>query len=84
MGIPLSSDTDPAAEKFLLDILRHLPPWRKVQLVADANWTARMLCMSGLRQRHPEESDSELCDHYRRLVLGEELALRVASCWKRR
>lgn len=73
----LSPDTDPEAERIQIEIFRNMPAWRKVQLVEDANRTARQLALAGLRQRHPDAGPEEL---HRRLVglfLGEELATQV-------
>ena len=73
----LSPDTDPEAERIQIEIFRNMPAWRKMQLVEDANQTARQLALAGLRQRHPEAGPEEL---HRRLVglfLGEELATEV-------
>ena len=73
----LSPDTDPEAERIQIEIFRNMPAWRKMQLVEDANQTARQLALAGLRQRHPKASPEEL---HRRLVglfLGEELATEV-------
>lgn len=73
----LSPDTDPEAERIQIEIFRRMPAWRKVQLVEDANRTARQLALAGLRQRHPDAGPEEL---HRRLVglfLGEELATQV-------
>ena len=76
---PLSADTHPAAERVQLDVLRCLPPWRKLQLVADANDTCRLLCMAGLRRRYFGETDDELEMRYIRLALGDALASRVLA-----
>lgn len=79
MGLPLSADTSPGAEGIQLDVLRRMPPWRKVELVADANRTAQLLCMSGLRGRHPGESEEHLKARYLRLVLQDDFATRVIA-----
>ena len=73
----LSRDTSAEAEKAQIRALRELPPWRKVELVEDANRTARMLALTGLRARFPEASREELARGLMDLVLGEELAARV-------
>jgi hypothetical protein len=73
----LSLDTDPEAEKVQLDILRRMPPWRKIQLVDEAIQTARLLAMAGLRDRHPNASPEELHRRFLGLWLGEELATTV-------
>jgi hypothetical protein len=77
MGHPLSEDTSPEAERVQLDILRRLPPWRKVQMVADGWECSRELALAGLRQRHPEASELALQRRLARLMLGDELALKV-------
>ena len=71
------SDTSADAEKVLLDIYRRMPVWRKVELVEDANRTARRLAMVGLRSRHPEESLATLRRRLLGLVLGEETAQKI-------
>ena len=73
----LSADTDPAAEKVQIEILRRMPAWRKVELVADAIETGRALAMTGLRKRHPEATPEELHRRFLDLWLGEELATKV-------
>ncbi len=83
MGLPLSADTSPGAERTQLDVLRRMPTWRKVELVADANRTARLLCLSGLRGRHPDESEEQLDIRYFRLVLQDDLAARVIAARRR-
>jgi hypothetical protein len=54
-----------------------MPAWRKLQLVDDANRTAALLAMAGLRQRHPDESLERLRRRLLGLTLGEELATKV-------
>lgn len=84
MGLPLSADTNPGAERVQLDVLRRMPPWRKMELVADANRTAQLLCLIGLRGRHPGESEEQLSARYLCLVLHEDLAKRVIAARRRR
>ena len=74
---PLFPDTSAEAEEVLLGIYRSMPPWRKLQLVEDANRTASLLAMAGLRIRHPEESEGRLRRRLFALRLGEEVAARV-------
>jgi hypothetical protein len=73
----LSLDTDPEAERVQLEILRRMPPWRKMELVDDAIQTSRALAMAGLRSRHPEATPEELQRRFFGLWLGEELATLV-------
>ncbi len=71
------SDTSADAEAVMLAIYRRMPAWRKVELVDDANRTARQLAMIGLRSRHPGESLATLRRRLLGLVLGEEIAAKV-------
>ena len=71
------SDTHPAAEKVLNQLLRQVPVWRKLQMLADLNQTAYQLAMTGLREKFPEASEPILRRHLADLLLGSELAERV-------
>ena len=73
----LYADTSADAEQVMLAIYRRMPVWRKVQLVEDANRTARQLAMIGLRSRHPDESLVRLRRRLLSLVLGEEMARKI-------
>jgi hypothetical protein len=61
----------------MLEIYRRMPSWRKMDLVDDANRTARQLAMVGLRSRHPEESLPKLRRRLLGLVLEEPTAIQV-------
>ena len=69
--------TSPEAEAVLLEGLRRLPPWRKLEMVGQLNQTMRQLLLIGLRQRYPEASPQELRRRLADLLLGPELAARV-------
>jgi hypothetical protein len=73
----LSRDTDPEAERVLVEIMRALPAWKKLALLDDACATARALALAGLRTRHPDASDDALRRMLMGLLLGEEIAARV-------
>jgi hypothetical protein len=70
-------DTSAKAEEVMLTIYRRMPAWRKIQLVEDANRTARHLTMVGLRSRYPDEPLSWLRRRLIELVLGAAVAERV-------
>ena len=70
----LLSDTTPEIEALLTRIYRRIPSHRKLELVEDANRTARQLAFSGLRARHPGETVTKLRRRLAGLVLGETLA----------
>ena len=73
----LNPDTSAEAERVLLAIYRGMPIWRKIELVEDANRTARHLAMVGLQSRHHGESVAKLRRRLLGLVLGEETARKV-------
>ena len=76
MRSPLG-DTTPAAAKLQLEIYRKMPVERKLELVEDANHTARLLALAGLAERYPEDPPERLHRRLFDLVLGPELAARV-------
>ena len=70
----LFTDTDPQVEELQIKLLREVPVWRKFEMFVELNDSARLLAISGLRQRFPDADQSEL--HYRlaTLLYGEEFA----------
>jgi len=72
---PQSPDTDEAAERYLIERLRDLPPWRKAEMLSASTRAAWDLAMAGLRQRHPGASDVELRKRFAALVLGQEASI---------
>ena len=73
----LLTDTSRDALEVQFRILREMPAWRKVQLVEDANRTARRLALAGISLRHPDASETERVRLLLDLVLGESLAADV-------
>jgi hypothetical protein len=71
------SDTYPAMEALQIRLLRKAPPWRKMELLAGLNASAKTLALSGLRRRYPKASPEELRRRLAGLLLGEELARKV-------
>ncbi|MBI3922635.1 MAG: hypothetical protein HY318_14530 [Armatimonadetes bacterium] len=71
------TDTRPEAERVQIELMRQAPAWRKLQLVGQLNRSLRTLALSGLRQRHPGESEVELRRRLADMVLGAELAGKV-------
>jgi hypothetical protein len=70
-------DTSPEAQRVLIALMREAPPWRKVELVGQMYITIKQLALTGLRQRHPEESEAKLRRRLADLLLGPELAERA-------
>jgi len=79
MGI-LARDTESSAQRAQIEILRSLPAWRKVELLADCCETNRSLMLAGLRSRFPDASASELHRMLMDLLWGEEEAARIWGC----
>jgi hypothetical protein len=71
------SDTDPAMEALQIHLLHEAPPWRKMELLAGLNASAKNLALAGLRRRFPKASPEELRRRLADLLLGEELARKV-------
>ena len=72
---PQSSDTDAETERYLFDRLRSLPPWRKAEMLSASTRSAFSLAMTGLRQRYPSATETELRNRYAALVLGREVSM---------
>lgn len=72
-----ADETSAQALEVQARILRAMPAWRKLELVEDANRTARRLALAGIRLRHPGASDAECFRRLMDIELGEELAERV-------
>lgn len=70
----LFPDTHPAVEKALIEMLRQAPPWRKLEMVGQMNETVKILLMSGLRTRYPDEPPEKLRRRMADLLLGHDLA----------
>jgi hypothetical protein len=71
------SDTHPTMEALQIHLLHEAPPWRKMEMLAGLNATAKILALSGLRRRYPKASREELYRRLADLLLGEELACKV-------
>ena len=73
----LFPDTHPEAEAVLIELLRAAPPWRKLELVGQMNEAVKVMMLSGLRERYPEDSPALLHRRMADLLLGPELATQV-------
>jgi hypothetical protein len=74
---PYYDDTDPKIEALQVELLRALPPWRKMELLAELNAFARELALSGLRTRFPQAGEAELSRRLADLLLGIETARKL-------
>ena len=73
----LFPDTHPQAEAVLIRMLREAPSWRKLEMVDQLNQSVKLLALTGLKTRYPDESETQLCRRLADLLLGEELALKA-------
>ncbi len=70
-------DTPPETERVLFAMLREMPPWRKLEMVAQLNQAGRELALAGLQTRYPAATQDELHRRLADIVLGDELAAQV-------
>ncbi len=73
----LFPDTPPDAERVLIDLLRHAPGWRKLEMVGQMNRAVRELALTGLHQRYPDATLEELRRRLADVLFGPELAARA-------
>jgi hypothetical protein len=59
-GMPRALDTSAEAEALQLEILRRMDGASRLRLAMDMSLAARALALAGLRDRHPEYSESDL------------------------
>ena len=70
-------DTNPEAELVLIELIRAMPDWKKMEQVGALIRTARRLATEGLRNRYPDSSEDELRRRLAALVLDRETVIRV-------
>jgi len=71
------TDTSVEVHAAQLRCYREMSIARKLELVEDANTTARILALTGLRARHPSASERELHLRLFHLLHGSELATKA-------
>ena len=76
-GIAVMNDTVLDVERVRVEHLRRMPTWRKLELMAEMSQTVHTLALSGLRQRHPDDTPARRHRRLADLILGEELAARA-------
>lgn len=72
-----SPDTDPRAEKVLIELIRKAPIWRRLEMVSNLVRTGRTFSMIGLKSRYPQASPEELHRRMAALWLDREIVIRV-------
>ena len=73
----LFPDTRPEAEAVLIRLLRDAPSWRKIEMVDQLNQSVKLLALTGLKKRFPNENEKQLHRRLAGLLLGDELASKV-------
>ena len=73
----LFSDTHPKMEALQIQIIRHMPAWKKISIVNDLNATVKAMAVSGIKQRHPNATPQEVHLMLAEIILGAELARKV-------
>ncbi len=71
------SDNNPETERVWVQLMRQMPVWRRLELVAEMNATVRLLSLSGLQRRYPQATPQDLQRRLADLLLGADLAGRV-------
>ena len=71
------TDTSTHVEAAQLRCYRGMSVPRRLEIVEDANRTARILALTGLQSRFPEAGEKELHLRLFHLILGSELATKA-------
>lgn len=77
--ITLYADTHPKMEQMQIEIIRRMPPWKKLAIVDDLNETVKAFALSGIKQSHPDASREQIQRLLAERMLGAELANKVYS-----
>lgn len=73
----LYSDTHPKMEALQIELIRRMPPWKKISMIDGLNETVKALAVSGIKERHPEAPPEQIRFLLAELMLGAELARKV-------
>ena len=75
----LFPDTHPKIEALHIELLRNVPPWRRLEMVWQLNAAVRTMMLSGLQARYPNDPPQLILRRLADLLLGQELAARVCG-----
>ena len=75
--VALYSDTHPQMEALQIQLWRQASPTQKMNMLAQLNASARLLALTGLRDRYPQAAEAELRRKLADSLLGAELARKV-------
>ena len=74
---PLSLDTPPEIQRIQFELLRRLPPSRRLCLALELTELARNMMLAGLRTRFPAASEEEIRRRFIARILSREDVTRV-------
>ncbi|AEH51731.1 hypothetical protein [Pseudothermotoga thermarum] len=75
-------DTPTELEKAQIEILRKMPPEKRLKMSIELTENTIKLLKEGVRNRHPEYSDEEVKFAVIKILLGEELFKKVYPQFK--
>ena len=70
-------DTDPEAERTLIEMLRRAPTWKRAEQLAGLIHARNVLILADLRRRYPEAEAEELRKRLAARLLPREDVLRL-------
>ena len=76
----MPEDTDPEAERALIEMLRHAPTWKRAEQLAGLIYARNVLILADLRRRYPEADAEELRKRLAARLLPREEVVR-AFAW---
>lgn len=74
---PQSRDTSVAADRFLIEAYRRMPPWEKASRVSGLTAGSLELARVGIRLRRPDAEDREIELRLASLRLDREIVMKL-------
>ena len=79
-----SADTDDTTDRVHLDLLRRVPPGRRLELALSLSSTVVGLSRRGMARSHPGSSQEELAIRFVQMSYGDDLARELRAFLLRR
>lgn len=73
------NDTSPEALRLMCSLYARMSPAEKLRQMQQLTQTANQLTLSGLRRRHPEDTEPQLLLRLARIRLGDDVVAAVYS-----